>query len=156
IDLYQSHSDRFSVTITRPDGVTLGPVPYGPDSQASDEYLQVFNVNDDKGDTDPANDQPDIFILFKPGAPNGMWKITLQDADGNPNESYDAWAEGEGVYFGKFMDGYSHLVASPGTARGAITVGTLVTRSSSSTETIGTAASFTSPGPSADGRQKPE
>src|SRR5205807_4938332 len=96
IDLYQAHDDRFSVTVTRPDGVTLGPVSYDPhgfylpNGQASDQYLQIFNSNDDKGDADPANDQPDIFIIFKPDAPTGVWKITLQDADGNPNQSYDA------------------------------------------------------------------
>jgi len=160
IDLYQANTDRFSVTVTRPDGTALGPVSYDPNGfslpngQASDQYLQIYNANDDKGDSDPTNDQPDIFIVFKPGAPNGMWKITLQDADNNPNQPYDAWAEGIGVYFSTYVDNDSHLVASPGTARGAVTVGAFVTRSA--TQTIGGPASFTSPGPTADGRQKPE
>ena len=160
VDLYQAHSDRFAVTVARPDGTILGPVVYdqngftSPNGQAADEYLQVFNANDDKGDADPANDQPDIFLIFKPGAPNGMWKITLQDLDGNPNQSFDAWAEGVGVYFSTAVDTASHLVASPGNARGAITVGAFVTRSS--TQVIGAAAPFTNPGPTADGRQKPE
>jgi subtilisin family serine protease len=160
IDLYQANTDRFNVTVTRPDGTGLGPVPYDPNGfslpngQASDQYLQIFNANDDKGDTDPTNDQPDIFIVFKAGAPDGMWKITLQDADSSPNQSYDAWAEGDGVYFSTYVDHDSHLIASPGTARGAITVGAFVTRSA--TQTIGAPASFTSPGPTADGRQKPE
>ncbi len=159
VDLYQASSDRFSVTITSPDGVTLGPVAYDangfsqPNGQASNQYLEVFNANDDKGDADPSNDQPDIFVLFSPAAPNGMWKIQLQDADSQPNQPYDAWSGGEGVYFSTYMD-LSHLVASPGTARGAITVGAYVTRSA--TQTIGAGASFTSPGPTADGRQKPE
>jgi len=160
VDLYQNKSDRFTVTVTSPDGVVLGPVAYdanglsNPSGQGSNQYLQIFNGNDDKGDADPANDQPDIALLFKPAAPDGMWKITLQDADSTANQSYDAWATGDGVYFSSFMDNQSHLVASPGTARGAITVGAFVTRSA--TQTIGTAASFTSPGPTADGRQKPE
>jgi hypothetical protein len=93
-------------------------------------------------------------VLFKPGAPDGMWKVTLTDADANANQSYDAWAEGDGVYFSTFVDHDSHLVASPGTARGAITVGAFVTRSA--TQTIGAPAPFTSPGPTADGRQKPD
>ena len=162
IDLYQSSSDRFTVTVTWPDGTTLGPVAYDangfsqPDGQASDQYLQIYNTNDDKGDSDAANDQPDIFIIFKPGAPNGMWKIKLQDADNNSNQSYDAWAEGQGVYFSTFMDVTSHLISSPGAARNAITIGAFVTRSSSSSQTLGAIASFSSPGPTADGRQKPE
>lgn len=160
VDLYQNKSDRFSVTVTSPDGVVLGPIAYdanglsNPFGQGSNQYLQIFNANDDKGDADPANDQPDIALVFKPAAPDGMWKITLQDADSAANQPYDAWATGDGVYFSTFMEHQSHLVASPGTARGAITVGAFVTRSSS--QTIGTAASFTSPGPTADGRQKPE
>jgi subtilisin family serine protease len=160
IDLYQNNSDRFSVTVTSPNGVTLGPVAYdangfvNPGGQASNQYLQIFNANDDKGDADSANDQPDVVVLFKPTAPDGMWKVTLTDADGNANQSYDAWAEGEGVYFSTFVDNDSHLVASPGTARAAITVGAFVTRSA--TQTIGAPASFTSPGPTADGRQKPD
>ncbi|HEY6229844.1 MAG TPA: S8 family serine peptidase [Pyrinomonadaceae bacterium] len=160
VDLYQNKADRFSVTVTSPDGVSLGPIAYDPNGfalpagQGSNQYLEVFNANDDKGDGDAANDQPNIVLLFKPAAPDGMWKITLQDADSNPNQSYDAWATGDGVYFSNFLDNESHLVASPGTARGAITVGAFVTRSA--TQTIGTAASFTSPGPTADGRQKPD
>ncbi|HEV2826047.1 MAG TPA: S8 family serine peptidase [Pyrinomonadaceae bacterium] len=160
IDLYQNKSDRFSVTVTSPDGVTLGPVAYDangftdPAGQGSNQYVQIFNANDDKGDADSANDQPDIVVLFKPAAPDGMWKVTLTDADGNANQSYDAWTEGEGVYFSTFVDNDSHLVASPGTARGAITVGAFVTRAT--TQTIGGPASFTSPGPTADGRQKPD
>ncbi len=160
IDLYQNKSDRFSVTVTSPDGVALGPVAYDvngfsfPNGQASNQYLEMYNANDDKGDTDPTNDQPDIVVIFKPSAPNGMWKVNLTDADGNANQPYDAWAEGDGVYFSTFVDNNSHLISSPGTARGAITVGAFVTRSIS--QTIGGAAPFTSPGPTTDGRQKPD
>jgi len=160
VDLYQNNADRFRVTVTSPDGIALGPVSYDangfsfPDGQAANQYLEIFNANDDKGDADVGNDQPDIVVLFKPGAPNGMWKIKLDDVDGNANQSYDAWSAGEGVYFSTFVDHDSHLIASPGTARGAITVGAFVTRSA--TFTFGSAAPFTSPGPTADGRQKPE
>ena len=160
VDLYQNNADRFRVTVTSPDGVALGPVSYDangfsfPDGQASNQYLEIFNANDNKGDADLANDQPDIVVMFKPGAPNGMWKINLDDVDANANQSYDAWATGEGVSFSTFVDRDSHLIASPGTARGALTVGAFVTRSA--TFTFGSAAPFTSPGPTADGRLKPE
>ncbi len=160
IDLYYSNADRFSVTLRRPDGVTVGPVAYDPNGfsslagQASDQYVDIYNTNDSKGDNDPANDQPDIFLAFKSGAPNGVWKITLNDADSNANQPFDAWAGGDGVRFGAYSDDGSHLVGSPGTARGAITVGAFVTRSA--TQTIGNIALFSSPGPTADGRQKPE
>ena len=59
IDLYQNKSDRFTVTVTSPDGVALGPVSYSangfslPGGQASNQYLRIYNANDDKGDADP-------------------------------------------------------------------------------------------------------
>lgn len=160
VDLYQAKADRLNVTVTRPDGVIIGPVSYDPNGmalqhgQASDEYLQIFNANDNKGDSDPANDQPDIFLTFKAGAPKGLWRITVQDADSNPNLPFNAWAGGEGVTFASHVDNVDHLVASPGTARGALTVGAYVTRSSNLV--WGSPAPFTSPGPTADGRLKPD
>ena len=160
VDLYQKNSDRFNVTVTSPDGIVLGPVAYDangfslPNGQASNQYLSLYNANDDKGDSDPSNDQPDIVLLFNPGAPDGMWKIKLDDADANPNQDFDAWSEGDGVYFSTHVDQHSHLVASPGTARRAITVGAFVTRSSN--QAVGSSVFFSSPGPTADERQKPE
>ena len=158
VDLYQAHADRFSVTVTSPDGVTLGPVAYDangftlPNGQASNPYLHLFNANDNKGDSDPNNDQPDIVLLFNPGAPTGIWKIKLQDADSNANQDFDAWSEGDDVYFLTNVDNLSHLIASPGAARRAITVGAFATRAFN----YGSPAPFTSPGPTADGRQKPD
>jgi subtilisin family serine protease len=158
LDIYQGHSDRFSVTVRRPDGVTLGPVSYDPSGisfphgQASDQFLMVFNTNDDKGDADSENDQPHILLAFKPGSPAGIWGVTLKDMDSNPNQAFDAWVEGEDAFFDS--DLYrNHLIASPGTARKAITVGALASRSN---QTVGSTAWFTSPGPTADGREKPE
>jgi len=151
IDLYNRNLDKYIVTVTRPDGTALGPVSYvanptGPG--ASDQYLEIDNFND------PQNNQPDIFLVFKPNAPSGSWTITLQDADSNSNGSFDAWTDGGNSTFSNYIDNNSHLVGSPGTSRGAITVGAYVTRSVS--QTIGSYAPFTSPGPTADGRQKPE
>jgi subtilisin family serine protease len=160
IDIYaQSPNDHYLVTVTAPDGTKLGPVAYDPNGfnfsngQASNRYITIYNALDDKGDNDPSNDQPDIFLVFNNDA-TGTWTITLQDADSNPNAPLDAWFDGEDVQFTNNVDNNSHLVSSPGTARGAITVGAYVTRSA--TQTIGATAYFSSPGPTADGRLKPE
>ncbi|MGI8655302.1 MAG: S8 family serine peptidase [Pyrinomonadaceae bacterium] len=161
IDLYNRNSDKYRVTVTRPDGTTtLGPVAFvSSGSQASDQYLEIDNS------TDPQNGQPDIFLIFKKDAPAGDWKITLQDADSNSNGAFDAWAQGDGnsvdhTQFLNFVDNNSHLVGSPGTARGAITVGAYVTRTAGNINipslVVGNYAYFTSSGPTADGRQKPE
>jgi subtilisin family serine protease len=165
VDLYTTtrgtSTNKYTVTVTAPDGTKLGPVAYTQDGfnnpPTENSFLQLFNANDDKGDpNDTANFQPDIFLIFKTNAPVGDWKILLQDAGNNPNPSapFDAWATGDDLLFTTFRDDASHLVSTPATARGAVAVGAFVTRSIS--QTIGAAAPFTSPGPTADGRQKPE
>ena len=172
IDLYSaprgtSTSGRYSVTLTEPDGKTLGPLSFDVNGfangtgQLSDSSVQLWDALDDKGDSDPSNDQADIFMEFQDGAKTGTWQITLTNGSGEPASTFDAWADGGAnpdgsnpTQFTNFVDNNSHLVGSPGTSRGAITVGAYVTRSASLT--IGDFAFFTSPGPTADGRQKPE
>jgi subtilisin family serine protease len=159
LELYEGRFDRSTVTVVRPDGSTLGPVAYDPDGfnqpdgQASDPFIEVFNANDDKGDADPSNDQPNIFVAFKPGAPAGNWKLRLQDADSTANAAFDAWGAGN-ITFGNFIDNNSRLIASPGNARMAITVGAFVNRSPVLAN--GSVPSYSSPGPTGDGRLKPD
>jgi subtilisin family serine protease len=165
IDLYSNPrgtggSGRYTVTLTEPDGTQLGPLNFSAtgfnqsSGQLSDSSVQLWDALDNKGDSDPSNDQADVFMLFKSGAKTGTWTITLTNGSGEPDSTFDAWADGDDVSFADFVDNNSHLVSSPGTSRGAITVGAYVARSA--TQTIGGFAFFTSPGPTADGRQKPE
>ena len=172
IDLYSSPrgtsgSGRYTVTVTEPDGTTLGPLAFSAtgfnqqNGQLSDSSVRLWDALDNKGTSDPSDDQADVFLLFKDGAKNGTWTITLTNGSGEPDSTFDAWASGGAnsdgsnpTAFTNFVDNNSHLVGSPGTSRGAITVGAYVARSAS--QTIGNFAFFTSPGPTADGRQKPE
>lgn len=157
VELYYSKNDRLSVTVTRPDGVQVGPVPYNPsgfiNGANGDTYIRVYNATDDKGDADPSNDQNNIFVVFNDSAKDlgSNWTLTLR-GDSTPNGGrFDAWL-GDGHFLNNVDD--SKRVSSPGTARGAITVGAYITRSSR--YTVGDYAPFTSPGPTADGRPKPE
>jgi subtilisin family serine protease len=165
LDLYSAprgtnSSGRYTVTVTEPDGATLGPLAFNANGfsqgsgQLSDSSVRLWNALDDKSDSDPSNDQADIFLLFKTGAKTGTWTLKIDNVSGEPASTFDAWADGESVSFAEFVDNNSHLVASPGNSRGAITVGAYVARSAS--QTIGNYAFFTNPGPTADGRQKPE
>ena len=157
LELYYAKDDRMTVKVTRPDGVIVGPVPYNPsgfiNGAAGDPYIRIYNATDDKGDSDPTNDQNNIFIVFSDSAKNlgSSWTITLRGDDVRSGGQFDAWLGGG--RFLTYVDG-SKRVSSPGTARGAITVGAFVSRSS--VYPIGSAAPFTSPGPTADGRPKPE
>jgi subtilisin family serine protease len=160
IDLYYGKSNRLRVTVTKPDGSTVGPLNFGG-AKISDPALDLYNFLDDKNPpntpNDPSDDQPDIFIDFKSGAPTGTWHVKLDDTDGGvANAPFDAWGDATNGAFTNFIDNNSHLVGSPGTARGAITVGAFITRTGNPSLTVGNYAPFTSPGPTADGRLKPD
>ncbi|MBM3265660.1 MAG: S8 family serine peptidase, partial [candidate division Zixibacteria bacterium] len=100
----------------------------------------------------------------------GTWTISLKGARGSGTGNFDMW-----IYSGNASwtppDGdFSRLVGTPGSAKNAITVGAYVSKASwidqnnaGHTATAngvavvpGNVASFTSPGPTRDGRQKPE
>jgi subtilisin family serine protease len=164
IELYSSPrgtsgSGRYSVTVTEPGSaqpITLNFDPNGfaqQNGQFSDSSVQIWDALDDKGDSDPSNDQANIHLDFQTGAKTGTWTITLTNGSNEPASTFDAWSDGDDVSFTEY-DNAQHLVGSPGTSRDAITVGAYVARSAS--QTIGNYAYFTSPGPTADGRQKPE
>jgi subtilisin family serine protease len=164
IDLYSSphgtsSSGRYSVSITEPGSTQPIILNFNANGfaqqngQFSDSSVQIWDALDNKETSDTSDDQADIFLNFNTGAKTGTWTITLTNGSGEPASTFDAWSDGDNVNFTEY-DNTTHLVGSPGTARGAITVGAYVARSSS--QTIGNYAYFTSPGPTADGRQKPD
>ena len=98
----------------------------------------------------------------------GVWKINLTGA--NTTASFDAWLSSTslGGSHAYLTNGDNNkTVAMPGTAEGAITVAAYVTKNSwpsvdgntyvySSNPTVGARSSFSSIGPTGDGRQKPD
>ncbi|MBA3438736.1 MAG: S8 family serine peptidase [Pyrinomonadaceae bacterium] len=150
LDLYYSNADRFSVTVTRPDGVQIGPVAFTENfvnGAGSDPYIKVYNA------TDPQNGKHDIYITFTDSAKDlgTTWTFKVLGDDVRSGGRFDAWI-GDGS-FTTYVDN-SRKVSSPGTSQGAITVGAYVSRSVRLE--IGSAAPFTNAGPTADGRQKPD
>ncbi|MDX6694695.1 MAG: hypothetical protein QOF02_2298 [Blastocatellia bacterium] len=156
--LSYAQADQLTVNVTRPDGAQSGAVVYNPNLTPgmSDQYMDVYNTLDDKRDANPQNDQKAILVLLKPGAaalgpaPH-TWTLTLH-GETITNGRFDAWASLEGDFISHVDD--TRQTTIPGTARGGITVGGYVTRAGD--RAIGDYASFTSQGPTADGRQKPE
>src|SRR6185312_7293720 len=151
-------SDSLSVIVNRPDGASSASVNYNPNLAPgfSNQYLDIYNTLDDKRDSDPQNDQKTIIVLLKPGAtalgpPPHTWTIKLQ-GDAIVNGNFDACASLEGDFINNIDD--TRQTTIPGTARGGITVGGFVTRQGD--RPIGDYASFSSPGPTADGRLKPD
>lgn len=157
LDLYYNNADRVSVIITRPNGTQTISVPYqsgGYVKVIDDQYMTVYHTTDTKSDSNPQNDQTDFYVDFKAGAESlgANWTFTIKSESITSGGRFDAWVGAP--KFTSYVDNSSRLIASPGTARGAITVGAYVTRSSS--YPLNSIAYFSSPGPTADGRQKPD
>lgn len=157
-EFYYSAADRFALTITKPDGNTLGPYSFGTDIENPDPTIEyVFNS------LDGAAGQNDIFVVFPETAVDAgtNWKFKITGTSVAANGHFDVWLGGGGFDNDadpnnlppSYVDG-SRKVASPGTSREAITVGAFVSQSTS--QTVGDAANFTSPGPTADNRPKPD
>jgi len=103
---------------------------------------------------------------------NGTWTITfLADKLGAANGLVDLWRfYASGGLTANFVSGNQptrELVTEPGNAAGVITVGSYVTRASwiacdavvssfSGTAPVGALSTFSSPGPTRDGRMKPD
>jgi subtilisin family serine protease len=150
--LYYANSDRFGLTVRLPNGTTVNSGTFNG-APVENTYLTIYNGTDDKQDADPSNDQSSLFVVLKDGAENlgTNWTFTLHGTGVTSGGHFDAWLD-DGSFTSLADD--SRLVGSPGTSRGAITVGAYVTRSASLP--LGSIAPFSSPGPTADGRQKPD
>jgi subtilisin family serine protease len=150
--LYYANSDRFSLTVRMPNGQSLTSGSFNG-QEVQNPYLTIYNGTDDKQDADPSNDQSSLFVVFKDGAESlgSNWTFTLQGQSVTSGGFFNAWVD-DGHFTNQVDD--SRVVATPGTARGAITVGAYITRSASLP--LGNIAPFSSSGPTADGRQKPD
>ncbi|MDZ7332258.1 MAG: S8 family serine peptidase [candidate division KSB1 bacterium] len=169
INLWHEGSDRMSLTITTPDGYTTPARTSGSTDSGvrwdtnsgrielvaasknmyNQDYNFIIAVNDDAG---------------KPVAP-GNWSFTLTGVQ-IANGRFDAWTQPWKVEFTSQVD-YTMLVGIPGTARRAITVASYCTKKSwtaengdiiryTSNPNLWDISDFSSPGPTRDGRRKPE
>ncbi|MEJ7615765.1 MAG: S8 family serine peptidase [Pyrinomonadaceae bacterium] len=156
-EFYYSASDRFTLTITKPDGTVFGPYPVGTDiSDHPDPAVEVVYNDLDAG-------LHDIFVTFEDGAESAGtdWKFKIAGEAVATDGHFDVWL-GNGDFDDDtlpdnappaYVDD-SRKISSPGNSRGAITVGAFV--SQSQVQPTGVAADFTSGGPTADGRAKPD
>lgn len=116
---------------------------------------------------DADNAEREVLFLVEPlsgAAPitPGLWNFRLRDEGGVQDGRFDCWSPFDQEFVAD-VDGGAR-VSHPGTARGAITVGALTARThwptvpgqGSISATPGTLAFFSSPGPTRDGRIKPD
>ena len=169
INLWHDGSDKMDITITTPDGYTTPAKASG----SADDGLQ-WDTNSGRiklyASSKSPNNQDYNFYIYVSGdgdtpVKSGDWKFTLTGTQIN-NGRFDAWTQPWKVEFSSNVD-YSMLVGTPGAADRAITVASYCTKNKWQTEDGNTyfydpvpnlwdISTFSSPGPTRDGRQKPE
>jgi len=175
VDGYYSAADRLRLQVRTPNGTTLGPYIV---NTSNGTWPGVSTRN---GDVFIAHDSLDIqrkeiYLEVNVNASNqdmtGTWTITFfADQLGPAQGEVDLWrylaTTGVTANFVTGNMATQDLVSEPGNAENIITVGAWVTKSSwiccngvvanfQGALAPGNLASFSSPGPSRDGRQKPD
>jgi subtilisin family serine protease len=153
IDLWYGGPDRFDVSITPPNGVASATVnPGNSTTLALPNNNQAF-VDSDLNDA--GNGDNRIFVVLSPGtAPTvqaGTWSITIQGTTITLGQ-WDAWIQRDArAQFLPPFQNPARTISVPGTAQEIITAGSYVTRGAG----VGSISSFSSLGPTRDGRQAP-
>ncbi|MDZ7265378.1 MAG: S8 family serine peptidase, partial [candidate division KSB1 bacterium] len=166
IDLWHEGRDRMSLTITTPDGYTTPARSSGSEDDGVQWDTNCGRIELIAASKDPNNQDYNFYIEVNGDGGStvkgGTWSLTLtgqQIADGR----FDAYTDAE---FTSYVD-RTGLLGMPGTARQAITVASYCTKNRWKTESgsnyfydplpdLWDISSFSSPGPTRDGRQKPE
>ena len=155
IDIWYSGQDRFGISITDPGGNVSSVVNPG-----TTITLDIPNGNRafiDSVLNDPGNHDNRIYIQLQRGTQSaieqGTWAFTLI---GNTvvDGQFDAWIE-RGRKIPKFIGPHlnnTRTISVPGTSNKVITVASYITRGAG----VGNISTFSSIGPTRDGRQKPD
>jgi subtilisin family serine protease len=155
LDIWYSGLDRFSITLTDPGGNVSSLVDPG-----ATVTLNLPNGNTafiDSVLNDPGNNDNRIYIQLSKGnlayIEEGTWAFTLNGIT-VVNGQFDAWIE-RGREIPRFIGPHlnnDRTISIPGTSEKVITVGSYITRGIN----VGEISTFSSRGPTRDGRQKPE
>ncbi|HYM81477.1 MAG TPA: S8 family peptidase [Candidatus Limnocylindria bacterium] len=177
IDGYYESTENLSARITTPNGTVIGPIAIGNQNAAyPGTSTPNGNVYLENGlFTSPGGD-PEVYVEVNVGSAaqnmNGTWTFTfIPVALGAANGEVDLWrfanASGSSANFVLGNQPTEELISEPGNAVDLITTAAYVTKAGwidcgnrsiayNPVVTVGTLAGFSSPGPTRDGRQKPE
>jgi subtilisin family serine protease len=175
VDAYYNTSERLQVRITTPNGTVIGPLALNTENAAwpgQSTLNGVVYVSHDSLDAQHRNIYLEVFCEQASKPFNGTWTITLlADELGAANGEVDLWRHlvAPGVT-ASFVTGNApgqELVSEPGNAVDVITVGAWVSRDGwtgcngvatgyAGMPPVGALAPFSSPGPTRDGRVKPD
>lgn len=147
-ELWYPHDRRLEVALIAPDGTRFGPVHPGDNLPVGNDNIVIFissRLND------PNNGANVIGIWVAEGLSNGNYTVEITSADGNPVE-YHAWLERKDRKQASFTSPVpTHTLGSLSTGFETIAVGSYDGHKPSFPM-----SSFSSCGPTRDGRNKPE
>jgi subtilisin family serine protease len=175
IDGYYESTENVSVRIRTPNGTIIGPILRGAVNAAypgtatpnGTVYLENGAYTTSTGDYEVYIE----VIAATLQSMNGTWTFTfIPVALGAANGEVDLWRFYNTTTTANFVTGNSpnqELISEPGNADSLITVAAWVTKQNwiccngtnstfTGTPAVGNIAQFSSPGPTRDGRQKPE
>ncbi|MFM7428091.1 MAG: S8 family peptidase [Elainella sp.] len=161
IELWYSGAAKVSISITPPGGTASPAIP----ADTSEQQIQLSNGNLAwvANTQNPINLDYQILVIQERGSAQfiqaGAWTVTLRNTS-TVEARFHTWVVSSGsssedppTYASAQRQG---TVGTPGTSKGAITVGSYVTKLGGSSPTQGQISVFSSTGPTRDGRLKPE
>ncbi|NUT48599.1 MAG: S8 family serine peptidase [Saccharothrix sp.] len=153
VDIWYRGADRLDFSITPPGGAASAVVTPG-----NSTTLTLPNGNSvfvDSDLNDPGNGDNRIFLVISRGTAatvqSGQWAGTLRGTSVTLGQ-WDAWIQRNA--FAQFLPplvNAARTISVPGTSREIITAGSYVTKGAG----VGSISSFSSRGPTRDGRQAP-
>ena len=164
VDIWHEGSDRMAITVTTPDGYTTPSITSGSQENWTHWDTNAGRIEVIAPAKNPNNNDYELEVWVdneggtevKPGD----WQITLSGIS-MINGRFDAWTNAE---FTSHIDN-TMKVTIPGTADKVLTVASYVSKTEwqsingstyTSYETLWNISSFSSPGPTRDGRLKPD
>jgi subtilisin family serine protease len=155
VDLWYRSPDRLNLSVTPPGGAAAGPVSPGTTTTPPLSLPNGNQVFVDSDLNDPGNGDNRIFVVISRGTANlvqsGTWSFMLQGMTATLGR-WDAWIQRDSTsqFLSPFVNP-ARTISVPGTGMEIITAASYVTRGAG----VGSISSFSSLGPTRDGRQAP-
>jgi subtilisin family serine protease len=161
LSIWYPGDSRFTVTITPPGEPPIA-VPWGTETGVIATPAGAVRVDNAWGGENPNNGDNEAFVRLYGLTGFANWQIAVSDTSGGGR--FDVWVtSGTAALVG---GNSTSTIDEPGNADNVITVGAYTTKATwpsqsgeqdyTSQYTVGTLASFSSRGPTRDGRVKPE
>lgn len=162
IDMWYPGSSQFTISVSPPSGSAI-VVPRGTDSGVVQTAFGSVRVDNAVSGVNAKNGDCEVFIRFSGLSGSGTWQLTVTDTGGTGGR-YDAWIiSGSAEFIG---GNSSSTIDEPGNARNVITVGSFNSKAVwdslsgqqdyLSSYPLHVLSSFSSQGPTRDGRTKPD